>query len=328
MSYPVNYHHMIEPDIEESSPPGCLETATDCAALPDACTNEIREERLIQRQDVDDDRTWIRRLCERDRNLVIACIILVICLNWTTGWYLLYPFRIFSTWVHEMCHAVAAWLVGGSIRKLEVYQDGSGLAYTSVNSAWKRGFVAFGGYPGTAITGCFLLLFRRTTLGPTIGTVGFGVLILLSCACWVRNQWGLWALLVEGLSLVFLGWRLPAHFLDQLYNFLAATCCLNAISSIQDLFATSDYYVGGQVVTTSDAHTVAEKWGMTYRFWAITWLWMSFLFTVVGILFALDAKKTTWYKSPRLQNMKTPRMADDGVIVDAIVEPVYRNNLT
>ncbi|KAL3923755.1 MAG: hypothetical protein SGILL_001467 [Bacillariaceae sp.] len=274
--------------------PGCVEQALDCTALPDACTNEVREEKLIQRQQKkmgeNDTRNWLHRFVERERNLLIACVVLVVCLNLKYARYILYPFMIFSTWVHEMCHACAALLVGGSVKKIQIFKDGSGLAYTAVAGNWRRGWVASGGYPGTSVTGCILLLFRRTTLGPTIGTIGLGLIMTISCAVWVRNVWGFWVLLSEGLVLMLLGWKLPAHFLDSLFAFLAATCCLNAVESIHDLFAIEDYYVGGEEVTTSDAHTVAEKWGGDYRFWAILWLCMSAAFTTIGIIFAFNAK--------------------------------------
>jgi Peptidase M50B-like len=280
--------------------PGCCEQALDLKRLPDACTNDIREEKLMERQKKQknefDNRNWLHRLVERERNLLIACVILVVCMNISTGRYVLYPFMIFSTWVHEMCHGMAALLMGGKVKKLEIFRNGSGLAYTAVGGSWKVGFVASGGYPGTAVTGCLLLLFRRTTLGPTIGTIGIGFLMTLSCAIWVRNAWGFWVLLSEGIVLMLLGWKLPAHFLDNLFSFLAATCCLNAVERVHDLFAIEDYYVGEEVVTTSDAHTVAERWGMDYRFWAILWLVSSFVLTALGIIFAFNARENIFFK--------------------------------
>lgn len=214
---------------------------------------------------------------------------------------------------------MAALLMGGSVSKLQIFKDGSGLAYTSVSGgSWKRGFVASGGYPGTATLGCIMLLFRRTTLGPTISTIAIGILMVLSCAFWVRNVWGFWVLLSEGIILALLGWKLPAHFLDVLFAFLAATCSLNAVESIQDLFAIGSYYVGGEEVTTSDAHTVAEKWGMNYRFWAILWLVYSAVLTAIGILFAFNAKQNKFLKGKN-------KNYDTGVrneIIDAEVLPV------
>jgi hypothetical protein len=235
---------------------GCCEQAMDCQALPDACTNEVREERLIERQqrkkDENDNRLWVHRFVERERNLLIACVVLVVLLNFTEGRYILYPFKIFSTWVHEMSHGISAILMGGYISKLKIFKDGSGLAYTSgVGNDFGRGIVASAGYCGTALMGCIMLLFRRTTLGPTIGTIGIGFALILSCAFWVRNTWGILTLLGEGFALLILGWKLPAHFLDNLYSFLAATCCLNAFESIQDLFSVGSYYVGGRCMNAS-----------------------------------------------------------------------------
>jgi Peptidase M50B-like len=324
----------------------CCESALmECGKLPDACTNEIREENLIQRQqrpnkdknnksnnpsyyyssypygdpdNINDHRTPAQRFIDRERNLLIACVVLVIALNISTGRYVLYPFMILSTWVHEMCHGLAAILMGGYISKLEIFKDGSGLAYTAVNTDWKRGFVASAGYPGTSVVGCLLLLFRRTTLGPTIGTITLGIIMILSCILWVRNTWGLVVLLLQGVALVVFGWRLPAVLLDNLYAFMACTCCLNAFESISELFASQgEYYVGGEVVTTTDAHTVAEMWGMEYYNWAILWLFLSLIMSGLGIVFAFDAKRFKTIKKV------TTATTNNNTIIDAEVVPVY-----
>ena len=292
-SDPTNQQRSTKHTINKINMSDALEKACDCNHLPDACTNDIREENLIKRQQKKDGRSFIQRVVSRDRNLLIACAALILLMNVSTGRYILYPFRIFATWIHEMCHGVAALIVGGRISKLEIFKDGSGLAYTSTYKQWHRGFVASGGYPGTAVTGCILLLFRRTTLGPTIGTIGLGCCVLLSCLLWVRNGFGLWALSAEGVFLLLCGWKLPAVWLDNLYNFLAATCCLNAVESIHDLFGDGDYMVGGQVSTTTDAHTVADVWGGDYRVWATIWFCLSLVMTAVGIIFAFDAKETS-----------------------------------
>ena len=256
----------------------------DCShdSLPDACGNDMHEERLLERSR--------ENFFSRERNLLIACVVLVVAMNISTGQYLLYPFTIFSTWVHECCHGFAAILSGGYISKLQIFRNGSGLAYTASRH---RGFVASAGYPGTAVTGCILLLFRRTTLGPTIGTIGIGAVMLLTCALYVRDSFGAIVLPVEGIVLVLCGWKLPADILDNLYNFLAATCCLNAIENIHDLFASSQGYAGGQLMS-SDAHTVSEIWGGDYRTWATLWLIMAIVLTGVGIVGARNAKPLPW----------------------------------
>jgi Peptidase M50B-like len=279
---------------------------TECHALPDACTNELHEERVIQRQGgtkgdrdtVADGRSHIQRVVERDRNLIIACVVLVVLMNFETGRYILYPFKIFSTWVHELCHGLAALLTpGGVIGSIRVYKDGGGVCSTSVKSQWASTFVSSAGYPGTAVTGFLMLIFRRTNTGPTIGLICLGVAMLLSVALYVRNGFAMWFLGLEGALLLLFAWKLPAHFIDNLYNFLAATCCLNAVQNVRDLFA--DYYtVGGEETTSTDAHSTADGWGGDYRMWAWIWLILSLVLTVLGVLFSVDARQLPqWTKN-------------------------------
>jgi len=266
---------------------------------PDACTNDTRELRLLSRQDGTGKGAW-QRFMDRERHLIIACAVIVLLMNFIEGRWILYPFMIFSTWIHEMCHGMAALLTGGSIARLQIFADGSGLAYTVTTTTNARAFVASAGYPGTAVTGCLMLLFRRTTLGPTIGTMTMGVLMLISCLLYVRNKFGLIALSIEGLLLVGGGWFAPAALLDHLYGFLSATCCLNAVESIHDLFGASQGYAGGQLMS-SDAHTVAEYWGGDYRVWATIWFILALALTAVGIIFARDARALSCFRGDRSQ---------------------------
>jgi hypothetical protein len=118
--------------------------------------------------------------------------------------------------------------------------------------------------------------------------------MLLSCAFYVRNIFGLIVLPAEGLFLLLCGWKLPAAWLDHLYNFLAATCCLNAFENIRDLYGMSQGgYAGGEMMDT-DAHTVAEYWGGDYRLWATLWLILAVVMTIIGIVGARDARALPW----------------------------------
>ena len=61
----------------------------------------------------------------------------------------------------------------------------------------------------------------------------------------------MWFLSVEGVVLLLFAWKLPAVALDNLFNFLAVTCCLNAVENIQDLYGFDE---------GTDAHSVAKRW--------------------------------------------------------------------
>mmetsp|Transcript_26324 Transcript_26324/g.39874 ORF Transcript_26324/g.39874 Transcript_26324/m.39874 type:complete len:324 (+) Transcript_26324:157-1128(+) len=261
----------------------------NCEA-PDACINDEREENLLSSQQRNDGRSQIRRVFERDRILIIAALILILLLNFETGRYVLYPFELFTTWVHEMCHGTAAVLVGGSIGHMKIFQDGSGLCTYSVGGVdWKSGVVSSAGYTGAAFWGCILLLFRRTTLGPTIGTITCGILIILSCIMYVRNEFGIIVLSIEGIVLLLSGWLLPAVILDHIFSFLGVACSLNAIEDIQNLYGSEQGYVDGEKFQT-DAHQVSEYWGNDYTFWATAWLIFGIVMTLIGVVLARDAR--------------------------------------
>ena len=100
---------------------GCCESPLD--QLPDACSNDTRQERLISSQQKDSSKSKIQRFFERERTLIFACVVIGFAMNFTEGQYLLYPFKLFSTWVHEMCHGMAAILTGGYIAKINVFRD-------------------------------------------------------------------------------------------------------------------------------------------------------------------------------------------------------------
>ena len=104
-----------------------------------------------------------------------------------------------------------------------------------------------------------LLLFRRTHRGPTIGTIGLGTLLLLTCMLWVRNLFGLILLPLMAIIFIVCAWKLKAVHIGYLYSFLAATCSFNAVDNISELFGGVGY-VNGEAAE-GDAHAVATYWG-------------------------------------------------------------------
>lgn len=230
----------------------------------------------------------VHSVLQRDWRLLRVIMVIVVLMQFETGRYVLYPFTIFSTWIHETCHGTAAILAGGKIIWLNIYADGSGLAYCSMPSGTgKRAFFHSAGYMGTALIGGILLLFRRTKRGPRLGIYATGTIILLTSALYVRNIFGLAVLIPMGLVLLLCGWRLPSNRMRDVYALLAATCCLNAILSIHVLFFAGTVYVGGEA-RDSDAQAVASVIGLSYWVWALIWLIFAFVMTCIGLVCALD----------------------------------------
>src|ERR1043166_5453147 len=64
---------------------------------------------------------------------------------------LLYPLRLFVTFIHESGHALAALISGGSVDSLTVFPNGEGVTYTRGNPVWSWRTLS-GGYLGTAVS--------------------------------------------------------------------------------------------------------------------------------------------------------------------------------
>jgi len=177
---------------------------------------------------------------------------------------------------------LAALSVGGKISWLNVYADGSGLANTLIPVGnFERCWVAAAGYQGTAIVGGIMLMFRRSNFAARLLMSLIGFTILLTCLLFVRNTFGLVILIMMGLLLIAT-WKLPPFWVGELFALLAATTCLNSITSIHVLFFVSEQSIGG-VVRSSDATAMQEVTRINSQVWATLWMVLSFFCTLIGI---------------------------------------------
>lgn len=233
----------------------------------------------------------LHELFERDKRLLRAIFLIIILLNFDIGQKVLYPFKLFSTWIHELFHGIAALLVGGSIRWLNIYPNGSGLAFTSIpDGDFQRAFVASSGYQGTSIVGCIMLMFRRNARGARIGNIGIGVIMLLTCALYVRNTFGLSILILMGLTLTIAGLKLPRFLNGELYALLAATCCLNAITSAKVLLTVQKQTIGG-VMRSSDAMTMENVTGIPNKVFAFLWISLAIIMSALGVFIVVESSE-------------------------------------
>lgn len=94
----------------------------------------------------------------KDKTLFIIVSVLAVYLGLTyfggpIGWKILYPFKLFVTFLHELGHAVGALITGGSVEGFVVNGDGSGLTKTRGGN---RAIILMGGYIGSALFGNLL----------------------------------------------------------------------------------------------------------------------------------------------------------------------------
>jgi hypothetical protein len=212
----------------------------------------------------------------QNRALVIALLASLLLWNLPFGGIVLYPFKVFATWWHELSHGLVMLVTGAGFDRMEVYQDTSGFAYSMRHpGALGMSLVASAGYMGTSVGGAVLLVVGQTRRGARIALAVIGGALLLSAALWVRNQFGVVSVLVGGA--VFVGFAVLAsdRVAKFLLNFVAAQACINAVLDIRVLFR-SNLVVNGEVMSRSDAHNMADATFGNAWMWAAVWLVWSF----------------------------------------------------
>jgi hypothetical protein len=188
--------------------------------------------------------------------------------------FVLYPVRLFVTYVHEICHAVAAVLTLGWPYSITIFWDASGVTMTSDMNL----VVASAGYVGATIVGGVLLVLaaRRATVRPALVATG-GVLLLATL--WLGANLLAWAAgLGIGAALVAVGLKASPRAARFLLSFLAVQCALDALSDIRTLFWLS---IGGEAQT--DARNMAVATGGLVP--AVVWtaLWAAIAIAVLGL---------------------------------------------
>ena len=202
---------------------------------------------------------------------MIACIgiaAVVIALNFFNfGWYILYPFALLYTFVHEMGHGISAVLMGGDFVKFEMWSNGSGVAtYSGSFSRLADAFVAFGGLIAPAIMAAIFLLFARRPKLSRIGLyISFGI-CALSIILVVRNLFGIFFVALCGGAAFALA-KLPKSDKVPQYSMLvlAMTLCTMVFSRGDYLFTEVAHTTAGDA--PSDVACIANDLFLPYWFW-------------------------------------------------------------
>ena len=206
------------------------------------------------------------------KNLLIAAAVLTVMLwQFPFGNYLLYPFYLLGTWIHEMGHGLAALLVGGSFIKLEVFADGSGLAYYGysegsllLGTRLSIALIAAAGLVFPPMVGGAMILASRSLRGAMFGLVFLLGLMALSLLVWVRNGFGFVAIGAMTGVLALLIYVVPPAHLRFLAKFIGVQAALGTFLNWRYLF-TKYANVGG--ASLSDTGVMEAQLWLPYWFW-------------------------------------------------------------
>ena len=191
------------------------------------------------------------------------------------GWALVYPIRLFVTFIHEGGHAMAAILTLGQVERLHVFLDASGETLT------RGGFslaIASAGYlTSTAFGALLLMLGSYTTRAKAALTACAGIILLITFftagdpVTWVMG-------IVLTFVLIGVATISTPHVAHFFLSFLAVQCCLNAFLDLRTLFLLST-----STTVHSDTVTMQQITMVPATVWAVSWMVISLLALVLAL---------------------------------------------
>ena len=195
----------------------------------------------------------------------------VLLLLWDS--FVVYPFRLFVVFLHEISHGLAAIATGGSIVSIGLSFDEGGVCLT--RGGWPF-LILNAGYLGSLLWGALFLLLggRRTRARSVVGVVG--AFTLAVTLVYVRTWFGFVYGLAAGLVLVAVARHLKPAVSELLLAAIGATSVLYAVWDVASdvLFRHS-----GQ----SDAAALARLTGVPAVLWGVAWIALSIV-VLVGVL--------------------------------------------
>ncbi len=203
------------------------------------------------------------------RWFALAALALLLIGLWQVPWlgWLVYPFCVFGTFVHELSHGLAAIATGGDFLRFAISPDLSGVAHSA--GGW-RVVVASAGYIGSAVFGGVLLVLHARLLSSRTLLFGLGLVFGVLCLLFVRNLFGVAAGLVITAALVVSAAKLSLAARDLLVDVLALQLILDGYDSLFTVFA-----LARDASVSSDAQTMADLTWLPATWWAVIWMLVS-----------------------------------------------------
>lgn len=196
--------------------------------------------------------------------------------------FILYPFRLFVTFVHEAGHSVMAVLTGGRVIGFEVFSNGTGVATTAGGN---RLLILPAGYLGAALFGAALFYLTNIVPYPRKISLVLGTLLILVSLYLRATNIALVVGVVSGLALVFLGLRGGAAVNILVLNVLALMTGLNAVLDLLFLVRNSDAGLNG--IANDAAAFSALTLGIPAAVWALVWAVLAVVMLAAAAWFSI-----------------------------------------
>lgn len=199
--------------------------------------------------------------------LVGASVISIVLSFIPLAGLLVYPFKIFVTFIHEGGHALATLGTLGSVERIIINPDTSGLTYSLGGMPI---VISSAGYLTSTMFGAALLLICRNGKNAKMALGLSAALILGLTIIFVQGFFGLIVGIVLTAGLIFFAAASNPKVAHFFLSFLAVQCCLNALYDLKTLFLLS-------AITShaSDAVNMQHLTLIPAMVWALLWLGLS-----------------------------------------------------
>ncbi|MFM9903384.1 MAG: M50 family metallopeptidase [Pyrinomonadaceae bacterium] len=221
--------------------------------------------------------------------------------------YLVYPIRLFVTFIHEGSHALMAVVTGGSVQSLTIASDGSGVVFSAPSGFIGQMLTSSAGYLGTTVFGVLMLILIRRSVSPHrvlfasgvfvgLMTVVFGILSPLLHIFSLNVAFSSVAftiaagVLLTGVLIVlarFASLRIAKFSVA----FLAVQCLLNALADLKTVLLVNAPLIGSDIQT--DAGNMAAATGIPGFLWVVMWIAISLVVIVIGLRMYASVKSVT-----------------------------------
>lgn len=235
---------------------------------------------------------WYAIRHERTVQIMLGLLV-VILLCWDLPYanYVLYPFKIFVTIVHELCHALTARFTGGSIGSIEITPGLEGVTASYAGSFFNRVMTVMSGYLGTAIFGGFLIWWgRKPELAQKV-LQSTGVAIVLMTLFYGGGSWfSFLSMLGIGLVVLLVARKGSQLFCHMFLLMLAVMTTVQAVDYLKSLIILSAGINGEE--RRGDALTMESLTGVPAIVWASIWAVISFVVLFVALWISYRRPKT------------------------------------
>jgi hypothetical protein len=205
----------------------------------------------------------------------LLCLVAAIFALWSTP--LVTPLKILVVYFHELSHALAALLTGGSVERINVSPAQGGFAEIRGGN---RFATLTAGYLGSLLLGVVLLLLALRSRWDRVVMGLLGAVTLLVTALYMRDLYTIGFGIVTGGLMLATAWWLPRALNDLVLRVIGVT---SMIYVPYDIFDDTIRRSG----LRSDARLLAEEIGGTTVIWGGIWLVVAMVVIVASFRWGL-----------------------------------------